>query len=61
MLALQSERSNTDLVRTSSEPSYGALARLDAMLAGHPEWWTVTQWPLAADQSKFSNSVISTT
>ena len=30
----------------SEEIRYGAFARLEAMYAGHPEWWLVTRWPL---------------
>lgn len=32
-------------LRNAVGPSRGALARAEAMLAGHPEWWKVTSWP----------------
>ena len=24
---------------------YGAIARAEALAAGHPAWWEVTEWP----------------
>jgi hypothetical protein len=36
---------------SNEKPSYGALARADALIAGVEEWWKVTRWPICTEMT----------